>query len=106
GKKLVAKRDLEIEVMKEVAVSAAPHMQWAGTLRYMDLRAPARCITCPANGNCSRKGRPSAARGQDRLGLHRRRDRATRRCTATMVGLELRHGLWSGFFCSSTFWHG
>jgi hypothetical protein len=27
----------------------------------------------------------------------------SRRCTATVVGLGLRHGLWSGFFCSSTF---
>jgi hypothetical protein len=25
----------------------------------MGLRAPARCITCPARGNCSEQGRPS-----------------------------------------------
>jgi hypothetical protein len=90
-----------------------------------------KVITCPASGNCSRKGRPSQANrrpkdqgrspsrpkkhkttgtgdlfrarrhqiinmrrelvqlaGKVRLALHRRRDCATRRCTATMVGLE------------------
>jgi hypothetical protein len=48
-------------------------VQRAGALRYVGLRAPARCITCPARGNCSKQGRQSQASdgrriraGQDR----------------------------------------
>ena len=49
--------------------NAAPRKQRAGTLRYMGLRAPARCTTRPARGKCSKQWAPSQAnRGPKKLG--------------------------------------
>src|SRR4051812_38056621 len=36
-------------------------LQRAGSLRYMGLRAPARCMNRLARGICSKQGRPSQA---------------------------------------------
>ena len=43
--------------------------QRAGALRYMGLRAPARCTTRLARGICSKQGAPpQASRGPKKLG--------------------------------------